>query len=67
MREIIVDAEQTMAMLKKHHFRGIKEMVAAAPELLRCKDCFREQECKEAQWLGENGYCSYAERKDDEA
>ena len=39
--------------------------VDAVP-VVRCKDCEIEQTCKLAQYLGENGFCSYGERKDNE-
>lgn len=39
MAELIINAEQMMELLKKHHFRGIKEMIAEAPEIVRCRDC----------------------------
>lgn len=29
-----------------------------------CKDCEKEQDCKIAQYLGDNGFCSYGERKE---
>ena len=32
---------------------------------VRCGECEKEQECKNAQYLGENGFCSYGERKED--
>ena len=37
-----------------------------AVEVVRCKDCIREQDCEFAQYQGENGYCSYGERICDE-
>ena len=33
-------------------------------EVIRCKDCKMEYGCRVTQWLGENGFCSYGERKD---
>ena len=33
-------------------------------EVIRCKECKMEAVCKVAQWLGEDGFCSYGERKD---
>jgi hypothetical protein len=35
-----------------------------AVEVIRCKDCKMEYGCRVAQWLGENGFCSYGERKE---
>lgn len=32
-------------------------------EVVRCKDCRHEQYCKQAQYLGADGYCSKAELK----
>ena len=37
-----------------------------AVEVVRCKDCIREQHCEFAQYQGENGYCLYGERICDE-
>ena len=34
-----------------------------AVEVVRCKDCEREQTCKIAQRLGIYGYCSEGERR----
>ena len=34
-------------------------------EVIRCRDCEREQTCRLAQRLGEDGYCSESERKND--
>ena len=33
---------------------------------VRCKDCKMEYGCRVAQWLGENGFCSYGERRTDD-
>lgn len=35
-----------------------------AVEVVRCKDCKLQQECKNAQYLGINGFCSYGERRE---
>lgn len=32
---------------------------------VRCGDCEKEQDCKIAQYLGQNGFCSYGERKEE--
>ena len=32
---------------------------------VRCGECEKKQECKNAQYLGENGFCSYGERKEE--
>lgn len=75
MSEIIINAAEAMALLKKHYFRGIKEMVAAAPELVRCRDCeyFRLftdgiRDCSRTDALQgamPDDYCSYGVRRDD--
>ena len=33
---------------------------------VRCGECEKERECKNAQYLGETGFCSYGERKEDD-
>lgn len=55
MKEIIINAAEAMAMLKKHYFRGLKETIAEAPEIVRCKDCL----------YNENGQCTRSEDYDD--
>lgn len=69
----IIDADQMMELLKKHYFRGIKEALAEAPEIVRCEDCKRARDCKTevfcnliAAYMGLNDYCSYGERRDNE-
>lgn len=32
---------------------------------VRCVECEKERECKNAQYLGETGFCSYGERKEE--
>ena len=76
MSEVIVDAEQMMAMLKKHHFKGIKDLLATAPEFLRCEDCVncitkaengnRPMCALNVVYVKEDGGCTYGERKDDD-
>ena len=34
--------------------------------VILCKDCKEQQVCKVAQYLGNEGYCSRGERKDNE-
>ena len=36
-----------------------------AVEVVRCKDCKSQSECKFAQYQGNDGFCSYGERKGD--
>ena len=40
-----------------------EEPTVDVPEVVWCKDCKMEFGCRVAQWLGENGFCSYGERK----
>lgn len=41
------------------------EVIDNIPEgIVRCRDCRWEQECKIAQRLGADGYCSEGERND---
>lgn len=71
----IIDADQMMALLKKHHFRGIKEMIAEAEDVVRCGDCTYTAEstilgcvrCLEhGVTMRSTNYCAHGERKDDE-
>ena len=34
-------------------------------ELVRCKDCVCQRSCIHAQYLGDDGFCSRGERKDE--
>ena len=82
--EEYVTKEKALAQLERcardpyhetHYIRDavintIRRMEAAdvAP-VVRCRDCFLYDECKAAEWCGENGngYCSVGDRrKDDE-
>lgn len=38
----------------------------AMAELVRCKNCKMEEKCKITQWLGEDGFCSDGERREEE-
>lgn len=37
-----------------------------AVEVVRCKDCATQAGCEPGQYLGDNGFCSYGERKENE-
>ena len=37
-----------------------------AVQVVRCKDCMKQPTCNFTQYQGNNGFCSLAERKDDE-
>ena len=43
-----------------------KEPTIDAVQIVRCKDCVVQPGCRTAQYLGNAGYCSNGERKDDE-
>ena len=46
---------------------AIKECTTVdAVEVVRCKDCIAENICTFSQFLGEDGFCSCGERKDDD-
>ena len=34
-------------------------------EIVRCKDCMLRQYCKVAQYLGEDGFCSNGEKREE--
>lgn len=44
---------------------AIMQIPSAQPEIIQCKDCLIHGVCKFEQWLGLNGYCSKAERRED--
>ena len=33
-------------------------------KVVRCHNCVTQRTCRYAQFLGDNGYCSYGDRKD---
>ena len=58
---------QMKLMLEKYQDEivpGLREQLEKRVEVVRCKDCVDEQRCRLAQHLGENGFCSYGERKE---
>ena len=63
-------AEFTGNFHEMWHYTGIRAMIDVAPtvdavEVVRCKDCKMEYGCRVAQWLGENGFCSYGEKQEE--
>lgn len=42
------------------------EPTADVVEVVRCNHCEKQQYCRNAQYFGEDGFCSYGERKEDE-
>ena len=42
---------------------NIEELPSAQPEIVRCKDCLMHRVCRFKLGLGENGFCSQAERR----
>ena len=43
----------------------IANMPSAQPEIVECKDCLMHGVCRFELGLGENGFCSQAERRTD--
>lgn len=44
--------------------QGLFNIAAAdVVEVVRCKDCKAQSECKFAQYQGNDGFCSYGERR----
>ena len=77
MSEIIINAAEAMSLLKKHHFKGLKELLTTAPEVVRCRDCEYCHNTLDAknnaylfceQWddlpTEEDGFCSKGVRRD---
>lgn len=44
-----------------------EQPTADAVEVVRCKDCIVQTICRFKTGLGENGFCSQGERREDEA
>lgn len=47
---------------------GARKLMVDAPaadvvEVVRCKDCDLQSGCKVGQYLGNDGFCSYGERR----
>lgn len=65
----LVVAEQSRLFAEKQLdvMRDIHAKVTSdAVEVVRCKECLSERQCKFAQYQGMNGYCSLGERICDE-
>lgn len=65
------NAERVIEYLKAV-IQRIKDLPSAQPEIIRCKDCkhlFDDNKCPLRTWWThtEEDFCSYAERKTDEA
>ena len=41
------------------------EWIDNTGEIVRCKDCMMQQYCKVAQYLGEDGFCSNGEKREE--
>lgn len=50
----------------KAAFDAIKGLPSVQTEIIRCKDCIIHGVCRFEQALGLDGYCSQAERRNDE-
>ena len=48
---------------KLAHYEDLEEQ-GRLIEVIRCDDCCHQQYCKQAQYLGTDGYCSKAELKE---
>lgn len=49
--------------VKLKHYEDMEEQ-GRLIEVIRCDDCCHQQYCKQAQYLGADGYCSKAELKE---
>lgn len=67
----LIDADALPRLTQIYEFNGKQmeiEIVNAksidttptidAVPVVRCKDCFLYGECEDAEWFGDNGYCS---------
>ena len=50
-------------LTKLAHYEDMEE-AGRLIEVVRCDDCCHQQYCKQAQYLGADGYCSKAELKE---
>ncbi len=44
--------------------KRLREEVNRRIEVVRCRECEKQANCKHGQYLGDNGFCSYGERKE---
>ena len=51
------------AISKLAHYEDLEE-AGRLIEVIRCDNCCHQQYCKQAQYLGTDGYCSKAELKE---
>ena len=51
------------AIEKLAHYEDLEE-AGRLVEVIRCDNCLHQQYCKQAQYLGTDGYCSKAELKE---
>lgn len=66
MRLIDADALKTIRSIQSADYNSIETIqhwIDNAPTIdavpvVRCKDCFLYGECEDAEWFGDNGYCS---------
>jgi len=69
----LIDADELLSDLifpTEQFKKGFTETINDAPTIeavpvVRCKDCKIQQTCNFAQYQGDNGFCSLAERKDE--
>ena len=47
------------------HLEGTGGYTMLLDDVVRCKDCKKQKYCRYAQFIGNNGFCSNAERKED--
>lgn len=62
----LIDADALVKALNESgvpYRADVQEVLDAQPTIdavpvVRCKDCFLYGECEDAEWFGDNGYCS---------
>lgn len=68
-RQAAIDAMATWDWQELYlpiHFKQLlEELPSVQTEIIRCKDCVWNRVCRFGQYLGLNGYCSKAERRED--
>lgn len=64
--ELLKDSPSLDALDDEGYAMGADHLIANGVRTpVFCKDCEMEYACRVAQWLGEDGYCSYGERRED--
>jgi len=62
--EMMAEAESHIAEVNRLN-KQIEELQADVRPVVLCRDCMLRKFCKEAQYRGEDGFCSYGEKREE--